>query len=83
MKNKQKYFPLTLEEGNGRLMQYDGHNIQGFVPDQAALLEALRLGQAEGNKLVLSFHPITYHFCLICHTLDIHLFATSSANISR
>jgi len=36
-------FSTNLGRRNGRLMQYAGHSIQGFVPDQAALLEPLRL----------------------------------------
>jgi hypothetical protein len=51
-------------------MEYACHGIQGFNPDQAALLKIMRLTQAEGEKLLLSLDPITHLLGLICHTLE-------------
>lgn len=72
---KLKKNPLyNLGGWEGRLMQYADHNIQGFIPDQVGNLESTRLGQAQGNKLVLPLHPIAHLFGLICHTLELDSF---------
>jgi len=70
-----KFITLSTNLGRrkGRFLQYADHNIQGSASDEAAghfKLGRGRLRHVEGEKLVLSLHPITHDFGLLCHTLE-------------